>query len=369
MFIYVSCFMALAQTPEAKDSWHFKSPLDDFQVVAMDNRLFVGDAPVNKKNFDDFLRLLLKANREDCPPLGVPELTVEAKSGSTLVTKKFYPVEGVVEASGKCATLDFDAGWSLPYHRDWFTGDTNGKIVVGLSMMFKSKDLSFQLFKKGDEWSSSGKGFIPDSTRMGSFARAADSFKVEKRYSKKIKSQVARSFTLSTGGQTLHLYNIHGLWAVEFPKSHELVATSDFSMLGKFTKNELGDNRSDEMNQLADKNLPPTERTAILDKLANVDSTVFRNTLHQIIKDPDENPGLKERVAILLVDRPSRENVKVMMDLIEKSNLKDQSMASKVLRRLNPVGPYIIADDVGPELDEKLKKWKDWYAKYRQAQR
>lgn len=361
--------MLISLSARAQDSWHFKSAQDDFTVTSNDNQLVIGSTPLaNKKAFDDFLKVLLKANKGDCPTLGEAQLTVEAKNPSVTVTKKFYPVEGSVESNGKCAALEYDAGWSLPFHREWFTEESNAKINIGPSMAFKSPDLTFTVNRKENDWTSGGKGFVPDLLRVADFARAAESFKVEKRYNKKAKENSRSSFSLSTGGATYKFFFINGLWAIEFPKSASLVATKDFAMFGRFAKNELGDNRSDEMVTLANKNAAPEERMDLLDKMSNVDSPVFKNTLHRILKDPEENMKLKEQVALLLVDRPSSDNVKALMTLLERGATADKVIATKALKRLNPGGP-LINDDDGPEADAKLKKWRDWYAKYSKATR
>jgi hypothetical protein len=359
--------MLISAIAQAQDSWHFKSSQDDFTVTSGDNQLTIGSTVIeNKKAFDEFLKILLKANRGDCPTLGEAQLTVEAKNPTVTVTKKFYPVEGAIESNGKCSNLEYDTGWSLPFHREWFSAGPAGKITIGNSMTFKSPDLSFTVNRKENDWASGGKGFVPDVLRMADFARAADNFKIDKRYNKKVKENSRSNFTLTTGGAAYKFYHINGLWAVEFPKSPSLAATKDFAMLGRFAKNELGDNRSDEMGVLGNKTAPPEERLDLLDKMSNVDSPAFKNTLHRILKDPEENMKLKEQVALLLVDRPSSDNVKALMTLLEKGTMADKAIASKVLKRLNPSGPQINDDD-GAEADEKLRKWRDWYVKYSKA--
>lgn len=353
------------QSPN-QNGWVITSSQDNYEVTAKDNRIFVGDVEGNKKAFDGFLKLLLRSNRNTCPILGKTLLTVEAKSGGTTVIKKFYPIEGAIEANGKCANLEYDEGWSLPFHREWLTAEDSGQIQVGNTLNFKSSGLNFQLKKKGDEWGATG--FIPDLLRMTNFIKTAGNFKIEKRYSKKVKDKSTPSFTLMTGGSTYKFYNIAGLWAVEFPKSTSLAATRDFSMLGKFTEAELGDNRSDDFGLLSDKTTPVQARIEVLQKLSNVDSPTFKTTLHRIVQDPAEDATLKEHVLLFLVDRPSSENLGALMTVLERSPLKDKILATKALRRLNSTGPLISEKDEG-ETAEKIQKWKEWYNRYLKARK
>jgi len=364
---FVFAFLIWLSFAAAQDTWNFKSSQDSFTVTSQDGHIAIGDSAVNSKVFNQFLKILLRANRGDCPTVDKAELTVEAKSGSTVIVKKFYPTEGAIESNGKCATLDYDEGWSLPFHREWLISPPNGHIPLGDSLSFKSDELKFDLFKKGEDWSIKGGEFIPNLLRMKDFVQTADNFKVEKRYSKKIKDSAKHSFRLSTGRANYNFYLIEGMWTVEFPKGASLVATRDFAMLGRFARSELGDNRSSDIVLLGDKSADAGERIQILEKLQNVDSPVFKSTLHKILRDPEENAALKERVASLLVDRPSADNLAVLFYVLEKSTAADQQIVSKVLRRLNPAGPLLNGQDE-TSADEKIKKWKEWYAKYKRAQ-
>ena len=359
-------FMFFSIMSFAQDSWHFKSSQDDFTVTAGD-QLTIGGTPIaNKRVFDDFLKILLKSNRGECPTLGDAQLTVEAKTTSSSVTKKFYPVEGAIESNGKCSDLDYDTGWSLPFHRDWFSNDSAGKIDLGDTMAFKSSELGFTLTKKENVWISTSKGFVPDLLRMTEFAKAVENFKIEKRYSKKAKENSRSSFTLTTNAAKYKFYHINGAWAIEAPKSSSLIATKDFPMIGRFARSELGDNRSDDLNTLANKGVAVKERQDLLEKMSNVDSQAFKNTLHMILKDPAENIRLKEQVALLLIDRPSGDNVRAVMTLLEKGSAAEKVVASKALRRLNSGGPLFSEED-GDGASEKLKKWREWYSRYSKA--
>jgi hypothetical protein len=365
MMVLLTLLLPIWTFAQSPSELTFTSRFDKFQLQRSGKSYLLEGKPVDLTSFSQFLGLFSKEIEGECSSPGRPDLTVIAKFGETLKTRKFYVESQIVSDGQQCSTVNGDGINFIPLHRSWLLEKTT--LGIALQSPFKimrGDETLAWLEKAGGEWRNGLQEVFPNWEFFASFADSLRDFNVTHRFHKAA-AKGKPGFTLVSGSKRYKFSKITAtIWAAEIPGTPWLVASSRWSAWQDMEKSQWVDRFSPQLNALLDKSKDLESRRGTLAALEGQWSPSIRRVLAQILFDADENATLKTDTVRLFKQKPSNETVLILIKALGANKDNELLLAiSRALRVRNPNGPTIDADLDDSARAKAIAQWNQWAKK------
>lgn len=373
-------FLEIGQARGQTEKWSIKTKFDDFTIQKMPAGKYVIDGQsVNGQVFEelkDFVEEQLSSLEDSsCQDLTQQaDLHIVKTKGRDKQEVWVYIQDKYLKFNDKCTLLDGDGLFTLPIHRAWFVGEKSLQIPLGSLRRWEFDDSHFIEYEQQETWQAgllkdpsikakkvlANESMLPNWSKILLFERALKDIKVSRRYLLSYGDGFPH-FSFSTNGQTYTFYEVNRerlVWALKLPDKPYLITSSSFNW-GEFNTEHLLDPRFKTLNVLRDTDQKEQARIAALENLGSYWNTSVQSLLTEIVKNENDGPYLREKVAELLIQKPTSENKQILIDVLANTTQESlREYISKRLRLFYPKGKVISKDDDSETVLEKVSVWK-----------
>ncbi len=349
---------------------NFTSRYDRFDLQRSGRGYALDGKPIKLGTFNQFMNLFSTEIEGGCGANRKADLTVKAKFGERIVERKFYVKAGIVSDGLQCANVSGEGIHFIPLHRSWFDETTTMTIALRSPVkVIKGEEMLASFQKVGNEWHAGTGGEFPNWEFFQSFTEALTDFVITHRVHASI-AEGKPGFTLTSGGKKYEFYKLGAtLWVAKTPGVGWLVGSARWTSWLDMEKSQWVDRFASQLAFLTDKSKDVDSRRGALAALEGQWSPSIRDALKQILLDGQENNELKMEAVRMMKQKPSMENMGLMISVLKaESDVDLQYLLTQALRVRNPKGPLLTPDTEESKRVQGILEWKQWWQRLKHSE-
>lgn len=346
-------------------NFEFKSQLDKFNIEVDEDQVYFNNQLVNEEPFNFIQPLFESKLLEPCPAqLGNPDLTISRGDGKNAQNDKriVYIKTRTVSDGTHCADIKGHGVYSLPLHRNWFTGLKKSTIQIKNSFRIVKDDQVIVEYEKTPlGWRSRDPLFFTNWVFFEKFMSALDRFPISYRvHEDAIKAST--TFELIENDKKFLFAKVGTkTWAVKMPNSLWLTASSNFGIFEDMSQTIWISPYDKTLRMISDPTVNANKRSQAIFNLADNLSPDVKYAFHALLLKEGEDLNIRKKIVSILRNYPSDENFKVLVFALHTSKEPSfLSLVTKTLRVRNPKGPVVQNDDTAEDTEKKISFWKKW---------
>lgn len=341
--------------------YEFQSKLDKFKVEVSEGHAYFEQQPVDEEPFA-FIQPLFEAQLIDpCPSnLGRPDLTIVREGGDK---RLIYTKKKITSNGANCANVKGQGIYSLPLHRNWFTGAKKATISIGNSFrIVKNGHTVVEYERAPTGWRSRDTKFFTNWVFFEKFLDALVEYPISYRVHEDAVKELT-TFELEVDGKKKFVFAKVGArtWAVRVPGSLWLAASSHFGIFEDMSQTIWISPHDKTLRLITDPTAKSEKRIQNIRNLVDNWGPDVKYAFHGVLLTAGEETNIRQELVTVLRNYPSDENMRVLVYALRTT--EDHRLLHQLTKTLlvrNPKGPTIQEDDDEQVRHKKINYWFDW---------
>lgn len=358
VFFLFTAFPAMSQSTDIQRV-RFASKIDGFILEYKDGGFFLGAKSVPKESQTSFTKYLEVQGFGDCPTLTAKpdlEIMVERSNVKRPDEYDFFVSDSILRKNDQCLSFPLYALTDLPLNRDWFVGSNLGGITLSQTISLKTEDQRVYVLKRNKSGWEGAPGDFPNLEFLNPLLASLEKFEITKRLHPFVKQDSPCLLIQSGEEKTSFCLSRLGEWTLS--KRGYLISSKSWKFWGEVAEKAVDPDEAS-LKKVLDPTLSEAERVAALRALGSRWSSNIASTYATVFQDETVTNPIRELVGERLVQRPTPENLKILLKtLLKTPDLRIRAFLSERMRIYNKNGPVLSDSELN--VQKKLEAWSRW---------